>query len=138
VKVYLDENMPPFAAQPLAQVYRAHHFCTPDDEDLRGVNDVVLLETLKERGFGAIVTRDRRQLRDPAERGALIRSGLRWIGVADKGLSGLEQVTVTVATLIAGLWFVFEHDAPEPTSYALKTIQHTQSQRVTIRPLRIA
>lgn len=96
MKVYLDENMPPFAAQPLAQVYPSHTFHTPDDEHLRGVDDIPLMSTLRERGFDAIVTRDRAQLKDPNERKAVADSGLRWIGVPNKKLHGLEQVTITV------------------------------------------
>ena len=61
MKVYLDENMPPFVAQPLAEVYLGHEFVTPDTENLRGVEDIPLLERLRERGFDAIVTRDRRR-----------------------------------------------------------------------------
>lgn len=135
MKVYLDENMPPFVAVPLAQVYVGHEFLTPDDEDLRGVQDIALLQTLRERGFNAIVTRDTSQLKNPDERKAVIASGLRWVGVSDRRLRGLEQVTITTATLIAGLRFVFEHEPEEPTSYQLLTIPHTQNQRVRMRQL---
>lgn len=65
MKVYLDENMPHFVAQPLAQVYHGHEFVTPDAENMRGLDDIPLLKELRDRGFDAIVTRDRRQLRDP-------------------------------------------------------------------------
>lgn len=133
MKVYLDENLPPFVAQPLAVVYSNHDFATCDDEGLRGVEDIPLLRTLRERGFDAIVTRDRAQLKDPFERNAVAESGLRWIGVADKKLKGLEQITITVSTLIAGMRFVFDHVPDGPTSYALSTVPHTELQRVKIR-----
>lgn len=135
MKVYLDENMPPFAAQPLAQVYPSHEFRTPDDENLRGVEDIPLMSTLREHGFEAIITRDRAQLKDVDERRAVAESGLRWIGVPTKNLKGLEQVTVTVSTLIVGLRFVFEHQPTVPTSYQLKSIPHTESQRIAIRDI---
>lgn len=135
MKVYLDENVPPFVALPLAAVYQDHTFATPDDEGLRGVEDIPLMRTLRERGFDAIVTRDRRQLKDAGERQAVADSGLRWIGVADKKLRGLEQLTITLSTLIAGMRFVFDHDPVEPTSYALLTVPHTETQRVKIRSL---
>lgn len=137
MKVYLDENLPSFAAQPLAQVYPMHRFRTPDDEDLRGVEDIPLLSTLRVREFDAIVTRDRAQLKDVNERSAVAESGLRWIGVPDKKLKGLEQITVTISTLIAGLRFVFEHQPTGPTSYELKSIPHTASQRIAIREIRL-
>jgi hypothetical protein len=135
VKVYLDENLPPFIAKPLEIVYAGHAFRTCADEDLRGVDDIPLLTTLRERGFDAIVTRDRNQLKDADERGAVATSGLRWIGVADKRLSGLEQITITVSTLIAGMRFVFDHTPEGPTSYALHTVPYTETQRVRIRPI---
>lgn len=135
MKVYLDENLPSFVARPLSVVYAAHTFRTCEDEDLRGLDDVPLLATLRERGFHAIVTRDRNQLKDPDERGAVVSSGLRWIGVADKKLSGLEQITITVSTLIAGMRFVFDHEPSGPTSYALQTVPHMETQRVRIRQI---
>lgn len=138
MKIYLDENMPPFAAQPLAQVYPSHSFQTPDNEQLRGVDDIPLMSTLGERGFDAIVTRDRAQLKDPNEREAVADSGLRWIGVPNKKLHGLEQVTITVSTLIAGLRFVFEYTPSGPTSYQLLSIPHTETQRIKIRDILVA
>jgi hypothetical protein len=135
VKVYLDENLPPLIAQPLAAVYQQHQFATYRDEHLAGVEDIPLMDALRARGFDAIVTRDRNQLKDPLERTAVLRSGMRWVGVADKRLKGLEQITITVATLMAGMRFVFEHEMEGPTSYALMTVPHTQLQRVKIRPI---
>lgn len=135
MKVYLDENLPPFVAEPLSVVYATHEFYTCDDEGLRGVEDVPLLSTLRDRGFDAIVTRDRKQLKDSNERDAVAASGLRWIGVADKKLRGLEQITITVSTLIAGMRFVFDHVPDGPTSYALYTVPHTENQRVKIRAI---
>lgn len=135
MRVYLDENLPPFVAQPLTVVYKEHAFATCEDEDLRGVEDIPLLRTLRERRFDAIITRDRAQLKDPAERRAVAESGLRWIGVADKKLRGLEQIAITVSTLVAGMRFVFDHQPNGPTSYALATVPHTASQRLTIRQI---
>ena len=137
MRVYLDENLPPFVAKPLAVVYQEHSFATCEDEDLRGVEDIPLLDTLRARGFDAIVTRDRAQLRNPEERRAVAASGLRWIGVADKRLRGLEQITITVSTLIAGMRFVFTHEPEGPTSYGLYTVPHTQDQRVNIREITV-
>ncbi|MCS5733224.1 PIN-like domain-containing protein [Herbiconiux daphne] len=135
MKVYLDENLPPFVATPLAMVYQEHTFATFDDEKLGGMHDIPLLRTLRERGYDAIVTRDRAQLRDPDERRAVRDSGLRWIGVADKRLRGLEQITITVSTLIAGMRFVFAHEPAGPTSYALHNVPHTETQRVRVRSI---
>ena len=135
MKVYLDENLPPFVVQPLSIVYSDHDFRTCDQEELRGMEDVPLLSQLRDRGFDAIVTRDRAQLKDPDERDAVAASGLRWIGVADKKLRGLEQITITVSTLIAGMRFVFEHTPDGPTSYALHTVPHGETQRVKIRSI---
>ena len=135
MKVYLDENLPPFLAQPLSVVYADHTFSTWHDEGLQGVEDIPLYTALRERGFHAIVTRDRAQLKDSSERSAVAASGLRWVGVADKRLQGLEQITITVSTLIAGMRFVFDHVPDGPTSYALATVPHTREQRVNIRSI---
>lgn len=135
MKVYLDENLPPFVARPLAVVYQDHTFATFEDEELQGVLDIPLMRTLRERGFDAIVTKDRNQLKDPDERRAVAESGLRWIGVADKKLKGLEQIAITVSTLIAGMRFVFTHEPEGPTSYALHTVPIGETQRVKIRSL---
>ena len=135
MKVYLDENLPPFVARPLAVVYQEHTFATFEDEELQGVLDIPLMRTLRERGFDAIVTKDRNQLKDPEERRAVAESGLRWIGVADKKLKGLEQIAITVSTLIAGMRFVFTHEPEGPTSYALHTVPIGETQRVKIRSL---
>ncbi len=135
MRVYLDENLPPFVAQPLAVVYAGHEFATHQSEGLTGVEDIPLLGELRERGFDAIVTRDRMQLRDPKERRAVIESGLRWVGVKDKKLGGLQQVTITVSTLIAGMRYVFEHAPEGPTSYQLHSVPHDEPQRVKVTAL---
>ena len=135
MRVYLDENLPPFVAQPLAVVYGSHEFATHASEGLTGMEDIPLLSELRHRGFDAIVTRDRMQLRDPSERQAVIESGLRWVGVKDKKLGGLQQITITVSTLIAGLRYVFEHSPEGPTSYQLHSVPHDTLQRVKVTSL---
>jgi hypothetical protein len=135
VKVYLDENLPPFVTEPLALIYREHSFVSWSSEGLQGTEDVPLMKQLRSRGFNAIITRDRAQLKDPLERRAVAESGLKWIGVADKKLSGLEYVAITVATLAAGLRFAFDHVATGPTSYSLVTVPHMQLQRIKIREI---
>lgn len=135
MRVYLDENLPPFVAQPLSVVYSGHDFATHQSEGLTGVEDVDLLSALRSRGFEAIVTRDRMQLRDPDERRAVIQSGLRWVGIRDKKLSGLQQVTITVSTLIAGMRFVFDHEPDGPASYHLHSVPHDRLQRVRVDAL---
>lgn len=135
MRVYLDENLPPFVIQPLAVVYAGHEFSTHESEQLTGVEDIPLLAELRRRGFDAIVTRDRMQLRDPSERQAVIDSGLRWVGVKDKKLRGLQQITITVSTLIAGMRYVFEHIPDGPTCYQLHTVPHDGPQRVKVTSL---
>jgi hypothetical protein len=135
MRVYLDENLPPLLAKPLSLVYSDHTFSTCEEEGLRGTEDIPLFAELRERGFDAIVTRDRAQLKNPYERSAVAASGLRWIGVADKRLQGLEQIAITVSTLIAGMRFVFDHTPDGPTSYALSNVPHTQEQRIRIRQI---
>lgn len=136
MRLYLDENLPHILAAPLSTVYLDHEFSTCKDEGLGGTEDIPLLATLRERGFDAIITRDRRQLIDPAERRAVVESGLRWVGVSDKPLKGLEQITITVSTLIAGLRFVLVHEPDGPTSYQLRHVQPGQSERLRISPIR--
>lgn len=136
MKVYLDENMPPLLVQPLSAVYLQHSFSSWVDEGLRGKEDIPLLGILKDRHFDAIITRDRNQLRVPEERIAVVESGLRWIGLTSKRLTGLEQITITVSSLVAGLRFVFEHTPEAPTSYHVRCVQPGRSERVKIAEIR--
>jgi hypothetical protein len=133
VKFYLDENFTPDLVHPLRSIYLGHTFASWTEENLSGTLDVDLFPTLTARGFGAIVTRDRKQLANPTERAALADSGLRWIGMRTTKLSGLGMLSITAASLIAGLRYVIEHEVERVEhAYLINTIPHTQSQRIKI------
>ncbi|MET0843354.1 MAG: hypothetical protein ABWY23_05860 [Mycetocola sp.] len=135
MRLYLDENLPPFLVEPLSLVYAGHEFRSYRDEELAGDEDIPLFAELKRRGFDAIITRDRNQMRNPEERDAIGRAGLRWIGLADKKIQGLELLTVTVASLVAGLRFVFDHNPDEPVCYVIQNVPRAQDQRIRMYPL---
>jgi hypothetical protein len=133
VKFYLDENFTPDLVHPLRSIYLAHTFASWAEEDLGGTLDVDLFPALTTRGFEAIVTRDRRQLTSPTERTALAESGLRWIGMRTTKLSGLGMLSITAASLIAGLRYVIEHEVERVEHvYLINTVPHSQAQRIKI------
>lgn len=76
MRLYLDENFPPVVLVPLRSVYSDHEFRSWADEGLSATLNLDLFPELARREFDAIITRDRRQLKNPAERAALAASGL--------------------------------------------------------------
>ncbi len=135
MKFYLDENFPPGILGTIQLIYSDHEFRSWQDEGLEGVLDLDLFAILSQRSFDAIVTRDRRQLTDAAERKGLLDSSLAWIGLRDVRLTGREKLATTSASLIAGLGHMMKHRPEQPTAYLIYNVPHAASQRIKAFPL---
>ena len=133
MKFYLDENFPPDLVHPLRRIYSEHEFAAWTEEGLASTLDLDLFPELVSRGFDAIITRDRQQLKNPEERSALLDAGLRWVGLRDTKLGGLAMISITAASLIAGLRFVINHEVETVEySYLINNVPHEARQRLRI------
>lgn len=131
MRFYLDENFPPHLVHPLRNIYTTHEFTAWSEEGLGSTLDVDLFPELAKRGYGAIITRDRQQLKNADERAALLDAGLRWVGLRETKLAGLAMISITAASLIAGLRFVIDHEAETVEhSYLIKNVPHDTRQRM--------
>ncbi|HCB07646.1 MAG TPA: hypothetical protein PLZ93_02175 [Nocardioides sp.] len=137
MRFLVDENIPHVLAAHLAGIYLDHAFVSAFDEAARycGVDDVDLFPRLIEDGFDAIVTRDKNQLADAAEKSMLRELGLRWIGHQAKEWPGLRGIVLTVATLTAGLFYVLEDWQEEPHAYHLRGVEAQPGQRMKSHPI---
>ncbi|KXP08831.1 hypothetical protein [Tsukamurella pseudospumae] len=133
MKFFLDENMNYGCLAPLREIYREHEFRHIHDEGMSGEQDIPLFARLREQKYDALLTKDRNQLTDEAERRALFDSGLHWVGHVSKGFQGLKGITMETATVTAGLIYVLEDWRAEPYSYQLKGIPSEIGQRVKVR-----
>jgi hypothetical protein len=136
VKFYLDENFPPDLLATIRLIYDDHEFSSWEDEGLSGATDVELFATLPDRGFDALLTRDRRQLENTDERVALIASGLGWIGLKENKLKGREKLAVTAASLLVGLVHVIGAMAEGERVFQIYNVPHTRTQRMKVISLR--
>lgn len=76
----IDENETTALGHSMSFVVPDHQFVHVLDIGLGGTKDIPLYEALSAKGITALITRDSNQLKDPAERQAIINSGLHWIG----------------------------------------------------------
>ncbi|MFT4306250.1 MAG: hypothetical protein QM604_05100 [Microbacterium sp.] len=124
MKLFLDENMPAKAVEPLRALFGARHeFETAHSLDVTGVDDVDLYPRVRAAGILAIVSKDERQLRNDVERRGLFDNGLSFIHLQMKNVAGLKGLALTVASLTAGIPYVEERWAPEPHAFRLKGMQ---------------
>lgn len=135
MKFYLDENFPPDLLGIVRLIYDDHEFVSWRDEKLGGATDVELFWTLPERGYSAIITRDRRQLSNVDEKSALLDSGLIWVGVRDVTLKGREKLAVTAASLISGLGHVIDAAREGARIVQVNNVPHTVTQRIKVIPV---
>jgi PIN like domain len=135
VKFFLDENVNRGCLEPLRALYRSHDFHYAFDEGLSSTDDVPLFEILQHQRYDAIITKDRHQLSDDAERRALYDAGLHWIGHKAKQHDGLFGIVVETATVTAGLIFVLRDWRPEPHVYTLRGVESDTTQRLKIAPV---
>ena len=76
MKFFVDNNLSPRLLPTLTALLPDHEFTCALHEGLTAVNDILLFSELAQRGFNALITRDRNQLADTEERRALVDSGL--------------------------------------------------------------
>lgn len=135
MKFFVDENMNAACIPPLSATYLDHEFRSAWDEGLSGEKDLALFRELRRRRFQAIITMDRQQLQDQAERQALADARLHWVGYRSKGIGGLRGLALETATVTAGLAYALEDWQSDPHQYLLSHIPHDKPQRVKIAPL---
>ncbi|WP_223935633.1 hypothetical protein [Arthrobacter sp. StoSoilB5] len=136
MKLYLDENLPYQAlVEPLTKLYRRHTFRHPDQETLRGVEDMELFEYLAERDFDAIITQDANQLTNADERTGLRTAGLHWIGVPQLNEAGLHGIAAVAGMVISGLPFFLESEVEVPHIYRLKPAARKAKRGPEVEPV---
>ncbi|MFL6121628.1 hypothetical protein [Actinophytocola sp.] len=136
MKFFLDNNLSPRLVAPVTALLHGHSCCCARDEGLTAVDDVPLFAELTTRRFDAIITRDRNQLSDHAERQALIDSGLHWLGAKDAQVGGLKGISLDCASITIGRAIVL----PELLSggqhaFTFRALPHQREQRVKPVPL---
>lgn len=99
----VDNNETPIAADVLTRMFKPHQFTHVRNIGLADALDVDLYPALVDRGFEALITRDKRQLVNPAEKSALQISGLHWIGHREPAGSGTTQIGRIVASYCLAL-----------------------------------
>lgn len=130
MRFFIDQNINQQAPAALSSIYLRHTFEHAYHLGMHELEDERLFEELHRQGFDAIITKDKNQLKDDAERDGLRRANLHWIGYKSKGHPGLLGIGIETSTIISGLPFVL-HDTPlEPTMFMLQGIPSEQQQRV--------
>lgn len=99
----VDNNETPIAAEVLTRMFKPHQFTHVRSLGLADALDVDLYPALVDRGFEALITRDKRQLVNPAEKSALRNSGLHWIGHREPAGAGTTQIGRIVASYCLAL-----------------------------------
>lgn len=118
MKFFLDENVSPLVADPVAKVYRRFEFRTANGENLRGVPDVELFEDLRQRDYHVIITKDARQLREEdGERAALRQAGLHWVGLLEPDAHGVDNIAVLAGALLAAFPHIVPELGPTPCAF---------------------
>lgn len=135
MKFFIDENLTPDLAKPLAGIYSRHTFTTAVREQLLSIDDEDLFRDLHARAFDAIITLDGRQLIVPGERNGLADGGLHWIGAPHVGSSGEHQLSLFTGVIAAGLHHVLEDWRETPHAYSLQIPGNFASMIPLVEPL---
>lgn len=137
MRFYLDENIPAPTSQALSAVHIDHVFVSAYDRpELLGADDLDLFPVLASEAFDAIVTKDYNQTSDAGERRSLWDNQLVWIGHKMSSHAGTKGISLTIATVVAGLWFVLDDWPSEPWIFRLKGVQAEPGQRMTSTKLK--
>lgn len=138
MKFFLDENESPAILEPLRAVYFQHEFRSAEQENLRGTLDVELIAAVHTRGFDAVLTQDRNQLRNREERQAYIDTGLHWIGHAEPDASGLILIASTAAAYLAAMPHIIEEmeQVTDAHAFHVRNLPLQLGQRLTVRRLK--
>ena len=132
MRFFVDENFEKDVAAVLAMVYPSHEFVSAyvDPSRYCGVDDVILFPMIADDGFDAIVTQDRAQMEDFAERMTLFEAGLHWVGQRQIKDAGAKGLAFRLATVTAGLALVLEDPRADPHLYRLKGVETQPGQRI--------
>lgn len=123
----VDNNETPVAVDVWNRMFKPHGFTHVGRIGLADALDVDLYPALVDRGFDALITRDKRQLTRPEEKTALQRSGLHWIGHREPAGAGSTQVGRIVAAYCLALPHIIE--AVTTSDRALRfMIKHPKSE----------
>lgn len=138
MRFFLDENESPTILQPLRSVYFQHEFRSAEEEGLRGVSDTELIREVSVRGYHAVLTQDRNQLRNREERQAYIETGVHWIGHAEPDASGLILIAGTAAAYLAAMPHIIENieQLSDAHAFHVRNLPTQLGQRLTVRRLK--
>jgi hypothetical protein len=102
MRVLIDEDTAVQLLEPLRHLLRRHTVDHIAMISWKGKKDRRVLADASKAGYGAIITRDRNQLSDPAECDAIKKSQLHHIRYTQKreGMIGLGLAPVTSAVVI--------------------------------------
>jgi PIN like domain len=137
VRFFLDHNLSPRLIHTIAAILPEHDYCCARDEQLTNVDDIPLFAELCRRGFDTLITRDRQQLVDASERGALIGSGLHWLGVREPKVGGLIGLALDSAAITIGLTLVLPDLGAVQRAYRFQAVPHQKDQRAKPIPLQL-
>ncbi len=130
MKFFVDHNLSPQLIKTLPAILLDHEFRCALDEGLTAEDDIPLFSKLVERGFHALITRDRNQLTDQDERKALVTSGLHWLGVRQPSASGLLGLALDSASITVGLTMVLPDLRSGQRAFKFHAVPHQLGQRV--------
>lgn len=137
MRFLLDENELPAILEPLQYIYKDHHFEWAPREFGSGTLDIPLFERMRERGYDALITRDRNQLANPAERRALAYNRIHWIGHRTPSESGVRLLSSLTATYVAAFPHILGalNNESESVTLHIKNLPQSPSQWVQKRYL---
>lgn len=137
MRFFLDENLPATLRDPLSAVYYEHEFLSGHNTAHVGRLDLDLFPVLAQEGYDALLTQDKAQLRDDAERRALYDAGLHWVGLQMKPHSGLRGIALMSAAVVAGMSYVLDDWRAEPHVFRLRGVESERTQRVKCEAVRL-
>lgn len=135
MKFLVDQNANYQTPRTLNDFFNEHSFDHAYDKGWGALKDVALFAAMRDEGYGAILTRDRRQLVVPEERAALRQHGIHWIGFKAPSQAGLVGLALETSTILSGLPYVIAHLAQQPMACEIRSVPHQLEQRVKIQPL---
>ncbi|WP_022880528.1 hypothetical protein [Microbacterium sp. B19] len=86
-------------------------------------------------GYDAIVTFDRQQMKNHAERKAVFDADLHWIGLRMNAPEGPGGIAWLSSSMLAALPHLLDHRAEEPQVFRLKGAPNQQTQVMTTTPV---
>lgn len=132
MKLFIDENFPAQSADALRSIFATLEISTASSERLIGMQDLPLFQELNDRGFDAIVTHDKNQLKDPNEKEKLRENGLHWIGLRVQRIAGVRGIAIQTASLLASLPHVVAESPDSPCAFHVRRVGSEKGQRIKV------